>query len=121
MLDSIDSTRVRQLHKCSEKACSKQLLFETSQAKSETITWWLDDIDDNEKNPFIIDPKELRPNLAISHVWSDGTGGGIQGEGRVNRCLFEYFRAIAERLGCSAIWWDTIPIPPERVARQKSC
>lgn len=73
------------------------------------------------KTPFIVNPKELRPYLAISHVWSDGTGGGIQGEGRVSQCLFKYFRAIAERSGCSAIWWDTIPIPSGRVARQKSC
>ena len=117
---SIDSTRVQQLHKCPEKACSKPLLFDTSQAKGETITWWLNNIDDDEEKPFIVDPKELRPYLAISHIWSDGTGGGVQGEGRVNRCLFKYFRAIAERLGCSAIWWDTISIPSKRVARQKT-
>lgn len=117
---SIDRTRVQQLHKCPEKACSKPLFFDTSQAKGESITWWLNNIDDDEEKPFIVDPKELRPYLAISHVWSDGTGGGVQGEGRVNRCLFKYFRAIAERLGCSAIRWDTISIPSERVARQKA-
>ena len=56
--------------------------------------------------------------LAISHVWSDGTGAGVQGEGRVNRCLFDYFKGIAKRLGCTAIWWDTISIPMEREARK---
>ena len=64
--------------------------------------------------------EDKRDYMAISHVWSDGTGGGVQGEGRVNRCLFNYFKGIAEELGCTAILWDTISIPTARAARQNA-
>ena len=114
---SIDSTRVQQLHKCSDKACGEPLWFRTSEVQSECITWWLDNMDDSNEVPHVVNTRQY---LAISHVWSDGTGGGVQGEGRVNRCLFNYFRDIAIRLGCRAIWWDTISIPSERLARQKA-
>ena len=115
---SIDSTRVQQLHKCSNSACGEPLLFQTPEIQNERITWWVDSMDDKNEVPRVIDAQQQY--LAISHVWSDGTGGGVQGEGHVNRCLFRYFRQIATRLSCNAIWWDTISIPSERVARQKA-
>ncbi|KAK9415026.1 putative Heterokaryon incompatibility domain-containing protein [Seiridium unicorne] len=55
--------------------------------------------------------------MAISHVWSDGTGVGMKSPGSVNRCLFEYFRTIALDLGCNGIWWDTISLPTSREAK----
>ena len=118
-LSSIDSTRVQQLHKCSGDTCGEPLWFTFSKVEGppDRIIWWLDD---GEESPYVVDPKEQRPYMAISHVWSDGTGGGVQGEGRVNRCLFHHFKDIARTLGCTAIWWDTISIPLERVARQKA-
>ncbi len=114
---SIDSTRVQQLHKCSDSACGEPLWFQTSGIQSECITWSVDSMEGSNGVPHVVDTQSY---LAISHVWSDGTGGGVQGEGRVNRCLFGYFREIAIRLQCKAIWWDTISIPSERVARQKA-
>ena len=118
-LSSIDSTRVRQLHKYPNKDCGVPLCFPQSKIESpdELITWW---IDGSDGNPYVVNPKANVPYMAISHVWSDGTGGGVQGEGLVNQCLFKYFKGIAEDLGCKAIWWDTISIPAERVARQKA-
>ena len=118
-LSSIDSTRVRQLHKCPNKDCGESLCFPYSQVKSpdERVTWWMDE---SNGVPYVVNPKANVPYMAISHVWADGTGGGVQGEGLVNQCLFKYFKAIAEDLGCRAIWWDTICIPAERVARQKA-
>lgn len=116
---SIDSTRVQQLHKCSDANCGDPLLFQ-SQSSYECTTWWLDDMENSEEVPYVVNPEKHVPYMAISHVWSDGTGGGVQGEGRVNRCLFKYFREIAIELGCKAIWWDTISIPSEKVARQKA-
>jgi len=49
-----------------------------------------------------------RRYVAISHVWSDGTGVGINSPGNVNSCLAAYFARIAVRLGCSGVWWDSI-------------
>ena len=120
---SIDSTRVRQLHKCLlVQDCGEALSFPSSEFQNpyERFTWWLDDtkdIADKSCVPYV--KQECQGGyLAISHVWSDGTGAGVQGEGRVNRCLFDYFRGIAKKLGCTAIWWDTISIPMEREARK---
>ncbi|KAI2463033.1 hypothetical protein F4781DRAFT_151320 [Annulohypoxylon bovei var. microspora] len=56
--------------------------------------------------------------MALSHVWSDGTGVGMKSAGKVNTCLFEYFSDIARRLNCTGVWWDTICIPAGRAARK---
>src|SRR5207253_2883514 len=48
----------------------------------------------------LLDPS--RPYMAISHVWSDGTGAGLWGDGYVNECLYKYFSNIAEQLGARA-------------------
>ncbi|OTA59593.1 hypothetical protein K449DRAFT_333385, partial [Hypoxylon sp. EC38] len=61
-----------------------------------------------------------RPYMAISHVWSDGTGAGPWGSGHVNECLYEYFKKIANNFDCEGIWWDTICIPQDKVARGKA-
>lgn len=61
-----------------------------------------------------------RPYLAISHVWSDGTGVGTHSSGRVNECLYRYFQGIALRFRCEGIWWDTLCIPSERKIRSKA-
>lgn len=61
-----------------------------------------------------------QPFMAISHVWSDGTGSGPWGPGHVNECLYVYFKRIAERFQCKGIWWDTLCIPQDKVARNKA-
>lgn len=61
-----------------------------------------------------------RPFMAISHVWSDGTGSGPWGPGHVNECLYVYFKRLAERFQCEGIWWDTLCIPQDKVARNKA-
>ncbi|RYC54741.1 hypothetical protein CHU98_g11468 [Xylaria longipes] len=57
--------------------------------------------------------------MAISHVWSDGTGVGMKSPGRINTCLYEYFKKISQRkeCACDGIWWDSISIPTEGNAR----
>ncbi|KAK4463042.1 hypothetical protein QBC42DRAFT_223704 [Cladorrhinum samala] len=60
------------------------------------------------------------PYVAISHVWSDGTGVGPEDPGTVNSCLFDFFADIAQRLGCEAIWWDALSIPTRPKARSKA-
>jgi hypothetical protein len=66
----------------------------------------------------MIEPPQ--PFMAISHVWSDGTGAGAWPEGEVNSCLYNFFRQIAEQFQCKGIWWDTICIPKEKGARNKA-
>ncbi|KAJ5378157.1 ankyrin repeats (3 copies) domain-containing protein [Penicillium cataractarum] len=61
-----------------------------------------------------------RPFMAVSHVWSDGTGAGSWREGEVNECLYRFFRGIAEEFECEGIWWDTICIPQEKAARTQA-
>lgn len=58
--------------------------------------------------------------MAISHVWSDGTGTGTWASQEVNECLYRYFRDIALQFQCKGIWWDTISVPNDRVARMKA-
>ena len=58
--------------------------------------------------------------VAISHVWSDGTGGGINAPGDVNSCLAAYFAKIAIRLGCDGLWWDAICIPSGREEKRRA-
>lgn len=57
--------------------------------------------------------------MAISHVWSDGTGVGMQRPGEVNPCLFNYFAAVAKapEVRCDGLWWDAICIPTDREIR----
>ncbi|KAF3926051.1 hypothetical protein ABW20_dc0108865 [Dactylellina cionopaga] len=63
---------------------------------------------------------EGKPYIAISHVWSDGTGVGLKPPGYVNPCLFTYFASLARDLDCQAVWWDTISIPTDPELRRKA-
>lgn len=56
--------------------------------------------------------------MAISHVWSDGTGTGMKEPGRVNSCLAKYFQQLAIEEQCDGIWWDAISIPSDKDARK---
>ncbi|KAI1369735.1 hypothetical protein F5Y08DRAFT_347347 [Xylaria arbuscula] len=64
--------------------------------------------------------KHPRPFMAISHVWSDGTGAGIWPSKQVNECAYRYFQRIAKTFQCEGIWWDTLCVPNERDARNKA-
>jgi hypothetical protein len=55
-----------------------------------------------------------RPFMAISHVWSDGTGTGTWPSKQVNECLYDYFKGIAKRFQCEGMWWDTLCVPQDR-------
>ncbi|KAL5047500.1 hypothetical protein BDW71DRAFT_206257 [Aspergillus fruticulosus] len=111
-----DSTNVEQLHKCLSKRCGLlQFPLHEAGGNSCSRTWWLGD---HSTRPH---PRASAvPYVAISHVWSDGTGAGVQKEGFVNRCLFRYFKEAVRELGYEAIWWDTISIPREPAARRKA-
>ncbi|KAF3165391.1 hypothetical protein TWF788_000744 [Orbilia oligospora] len=117
-LNDENTTNIPQRHSdcCGSKDCPT---VEFSQAKLNKIdirkisepgatAWTLD-----EKHPQL----GAEDYLAISHVWANGTGVGEHAPGKVNRCLFRYFKSIAEELGCKGIWWDTISIPSDKERR----
>ncbi|KAK2464729.1 hypothetical protein APHAL10511_003305 [Amanita phalloides] len=54
--------------------------------------------------------------MAISHVWSDGTGGS----GSVNKCMYDFFCDVARKLECKGLWWDAICIPEDKHARARA-
>lgn len=113
-----NSTLKKQLHKCDGGRCSQ------------FVTFPLEKLDDAVKEeyrptPWRIDhlaAMSLWPNpdryIAISHVWSDGTGVGVGTPGKVNQCLFSYFVDIARELECDGIWWDTVCVPIGKKARR---
>ena len=109
-----DFTKIEQHHECSDEKCglltglfSKHKLKEAAENRRSTV-WSLDGMS-------MIDFP--RPHMAISHVWSDGTGAGSWRDGEVNKCLYRFFRDIARRFQCEGIWWDTVCIPSEKAAR----
>ncbi|KAH7303476.1 hypothetical protein B0I35DRAFT_455191 [Stachybotrys elegans] len=102
-----DFTAVKQRHECMN---GDYTLNETAKSGKSTV-WALD-------GKSMIQPPG--PYMAISHVWSDGTGIGAWPDGEVNECLYTFFRTIAERFECEGIWWDTLCIPKGREARQKA-
>ncbi|KAJ5725831.1 uncharacterized protein N7483_007188 [Penicillium malachiteum] len=112
-----DFTAVQQQHECKDASCMqmrgqfpREILHHAASSGSSTV--W------NLAGNAMLEPP--RPYMAVSHVWSDGTGPGAWEDGRVNECLYNFFREIAEQFLCEGIWWDTICIPREKAARNKA-
>ena len=119
-LSDTDSTYTRQLHKCQKKQCTDILRFPPDNFGRRSDIWWLDE---ESSHPYRASDRAGGRHvdyMAISHVWADGTGAGLQEPGTVNRCLFVYFQQWARQLGCSGICWDTISIPQDREARRRA-
>ncbi|KAI1090945.1 hypothetical protein F5B19DRAFT_484211 [Rostrohypoxylon terebratum] len=132
LFSHLNSTLVPQRHVCNSRNCGLVSLFtknilhhafsraqkvkggtpQQSQQSSWTCSSWNTTTDD----PTLCGVREKY--MAISHVWSDGTGERSRDSGEVNTCLMSYFTSVAERLGCSGIWWDAITVPtgPYRTA-----
>lgn len=116
----IDSTKKEQAHKDGCRGCDKVALsdegFEDSIRKSITdgipVAWAL------EGTPRTIGKDE--EYVALSHVWSDGTGKGTGNAYEVNSCLWNFWREKVGVLGVSAVWWDTISIPREENLRRQA-
>ncbi|KXX80207.1 Kinesin light chain [Madurella mycetomatis] len=110
-----DSTKVGQLHKCSGSNCEQRMYPVEGLVKALEIgtgTAW------SRNSPVLAATDDTY--IAISHVWSDGTGVGVKDQGTVNSCLFDYFARVAESLGCEGIWWDALSIPLKPEARSKA-
>ncbi|MCJ1290577.1 hypothetical protein MMC34_002117 [Xylographa carneopallida] len=123
-----NTTVLRQLHICGREDChEKQFspyeldsLYHTSQTdRSEFVpkAWGIPKTSHDQgawRSPGL----KCERYMAISHVWSDGTGMGLKTPGNVNSCLSNFFAKLARELDCDGIWWDTICIPTERDKRR---
>ncbi|EXJ70209.1 uncharacterized protein A1O5_06277 [Cladophialophora psammophila CBS 110553] len=115
MVQRLSSTHLKQQCKCFQENCEQLTIVIgplSNAVRSGTPTAWL------------LDGTRLtrrdEPYLALSHVWSDGTGDGTKQQGTVNRCLFKYFARIAARLKCTGIWWDTLSLPKDEDVRSEA-
>lgn len=115
-----DFTGIKQRHECSKRARSRCTSMAVSfprdalnkAATEDKLTAWA-------LNGEAILPPHL-PYMAISHVWSDGTGAGAWKDGSVNECLYKFFENLAIKFDCKGIWWDTISIPREKAPRTQA-
>ena len=114
---TLNFTSVTQLHKCfdpnycattADKMFNQSFLVEALEGHTMTTAWTLDGMS------LVAQGKNF---LAISHVWSDGTGTGAWKAGQVNECLWGFFADTARYLGCDGVWWDTVCIPRDKAAR----
>ena len=114
---TLNFTSVTQLHKCldptscvttSDKMFNQSHLVAALEGHTMTTAWTLDGMSLVAKG---------KSYLAVSHVWSDGTGVGVWKAGQVNECLWGFFVDTARRLECDGVWWDTVCIPQDKAAR----
>ena len=113
---TLNFTSVAQLHKCPAKKCvlttnemfNQNHLVEALKSNTMTTAWTLDGMS------LVAQGKRY---IAVSHVWSDGTGVGAWKAGQVNKCLWDFWVKIAGDLGCDGVWWDTVCIPQDKKAR----
>lgn len=63
------------------------------------------------KMPKLIEITNITSYVAVSHVWSDGTGIGLKEPGHVNKCRLYFFSRYME---CDVAWWDAICISTVR-------
>jgi hypothetical protein len=109
----MNTTQIKQMHMCPNSDECKPSVFPMDLLgpvveRGEGTAWFKDGARLGEAN---------EPYIAISHVWSDGTGG----RGSVNPCLFKHFANLADTLHhCVAIWWDALSIPLDNETRNKA-
>ncbi|CCT63193.1 related to heterokaryon incompatibility protein [Fusarium fujikuroi IMI 58289] len=112
----VDFTSVIQRHEPPCNGECKKILFPLQQLDEQVTsgqpTAW------KANEPSLLEAS--KPYMAVSHVWSDGTGSGIWGPGQVNKCLYDLFGEIAQSFQCEGCWWDTISIPLEDKARSRA-
>ncbi|KAF5706047.1 heterokaryon incompatibility protein [Fusarium globosum] len=112
----VDFTSVIQRHEPPCNGDCKKILFPLQQLDEQVTngqpTAW------KANEPSLLEAS--KPYMAVSHVWSDGTGSGIWGPGQVNKCLYDLFSEVAQSFQCEGCWWDTISIPLEDKARSRA-
>ncbi|RSL47579.1 hypothetical protein CEP51_015756 [Fusarium floridanum] len=144
---NVDSTKVKQWHKCKDRDSCEQVPFDLKLVDAA--------VDRAGRTAWICDQRFQQPGLiaegndyvAISHVWSDGTGVGDDqrdnkrehmgnnnnGESMrdddnnsgstVNACLWGFWDEMVGKIwdssykGDRAIWWDTVSIPRAKKER----
>ncbi|RYC63465.1 hypothetical protein CHU98_g2749 [Xylaria longipes] len=127
-----NSTIVKQAHKCPLGTCESELRFpikavnnmfakDLNSPGSSMFHKWCQSAwrtQPSSGSMTLCDPGDSY--LAISHVWRDGTGGGMKDAGVVNECLFDFFAKLATDLDCVGLWWDAICIPTGRNEKKRA-
>jgi hypothetical protein len=114
---NINSEGMTQLCKCMQKPCPQTTL--------DLDHHLIPAVNRKERTAWLMDKSGLvganQSYIAISHVWSDGTGAG-KTPGTLKDCLFEYFARVTKRIDstCEGIWWDTISIPRDSDAKNNA-
>ena len=97
-----NTTAKKQLHKCSTESCGLIEFAVSEAAKSildgRNISWRLSKSLRSDVEATLVSVEKPNKNndvhvsntLAISHVWSDGTGAGVEKPGMVNKCLVAF-------------------------------
>lgn len=96
------------VHKSFEEYCTEK----TSHAVGENLpTAWIFPDGTLEKPSALADRNT--PYVALSHVWSDGTGTATP-------CMLQFLKTVAKNneissadRKCEAIWWDAISVPTD--------
>lgn len=104
------SATTQQLHKCPGSDCGTfefpiEKLNEAFRPLGSPTPWipsaWDISIWGPGAKPHLLD--QGKQFIAISHVWSDGTGSGLNRQGAVNTCLIQYWVSIAKSLKCDGL------------------
>lgn len=133
-ISSDNSTLVTQAHKCAGADCINESYLSPdmlNEAYLDQVTqevtlprsiagWGLNlewrqtawSIASIHNTPSLCEEKDTY--MAVSHVWSDGTGVGRKRGGMVNTCLLDFFAYTAGKLNCAGFWWDAVSLPTGR-------
>ncbi|KAF2182950.1 hypothetical protein K469DRAFT_439014, partial [Zopfia rhizophila CBS 207.26] len=126
LFSDLNTTMVKQYDLCQKGNCGKIVCdpSELDGPQDDTASWVWTVRDPSGGQEVTEQPTVAKVTdtkyLAISHVWSDGTGIGLEEPGHVNKCLFRFFANYAMELDCDGIWWDTICIPTDREKKKKA-
>jgi hypothetical protein len=123
--NNAETLLVGQLHKCPAGYCQQgtfplALLHDAVKCK-QRMAWCIKDTRGSGDSDIVQSVSCNRGEyLAVSHLWADGTGGGMKKAGCVNQSLTSFFAAIALSLGCSGVWWDAISLSLEKDMRRNA-
>ncbi|PLB51511.1 hypothetical protein P170DRAFT_471444 [Aspergillus steynii IBT 23096] len=116
-LAQMDTSRLQQMHKCSLSRCELREIpvqhLDDALELGKCMAW------DFRGPEWCLTDWDTK-YMALSHVWSDGTGAGPNVPGFVNQCLLDFFTGLARQQGCDAIWWDVISVPSIYPGRTKA-
>ncbi|KAL2884222.1 hypothetical protein SGCOL_000161 [Colletotrichum sp. CLE4] len=130
---NIDSTKVKQMHMNThpDQPHCPHLSFDMSRVdvaidQGQPTAWLCGEANRDDNQVQLARPGDKY--VAISHVWSDGTGVGVSETWvdsglrtrMVNSCLWQFWEDMINYDRVDAIWWDTVCVPEGKEQRAKA-